>query len=184
MSKRSSRRTFLAGSGHLAGAGWLALHGGAIMAAARSAAAAADLDEPWVNISATDAARLGAVADQVYPPLDGAPGAEAIGAVRFMDAAFGGFMAGPLPMVLAGLDDLDQRSGADDFLSLGFDDRTAVLKQVEATPFFGIVHMLTLCGVFALPSYGGNRDQQGWKAIGFESRHVWQPPFGAYDASA
>lgn len=187
MKKESSRRSFLAHSGLLAGAGWFALHGGAIASAAHHAAEASALEKPWTNISAADATRLGAVADQVYPPLDGEPGAEAMGAVRFMDAAFGGFMAGPLPMVLAGLDDLDQRAhrfGSPSFRALDFDDQTTLVGEIETTPFFGITHMLTLCGVFALPAYGGNQDQLGWKAIGFENRHVWQPPFGEYDASA
>jgi hypothetical protein len=35
--------------------------------------------------------------------------------------------------------------------------------------------------MFALPGYGGNRDAAGWKLIGFEDRHVFQPPFGHYD---
>ncbi len=35
--------------------------------------------------------------------------------------------------------------------------------------------------MFALPSYGGNRDKAGWHLIGFDDRHFWQPPFGYYD---
>ena len=46
------------------------------------------------------------------------------------------------------------------------------------------MRMLTLCGMFALPSWGGNRDEAGWKLLGFEDRHAWQPPFGFYDAEA
>jgi hypothetical protein len=36
--------------------------------------------------------------------------------------------------------------------------------------------------MFSNPSYGGNRDEVGWKLIGFEAPHPWQPPFGYYDA--
>ncbi len=36
-------------------------------------------------------------------------------------------------------------------------------------------------GFLANPSWGGNREGAGWKAIGFEDRHVFQPPFGYYD---
>jgi hypothetical protein len=32
-----------------------------------------------------------------------------------------------------------------------------------------------------MPKYGGNHDKAGWKLLGFEDRHVWQPPFGYYD---
>jgi hypothetical protein len=35
--------------------------------------------------------------------------------------------------------------------------------------------------MFTLPTYGGNRDGVGWKLIGFEDRHTFQPPFGYYD---
>jgi hypothetical protein len=36
--------------------------------------------------------------------------------------------------------------------------------------------------MFAMPVRGGNRDKAGWALIGFVDRHVWQPPFGYYDA--
>jgi hypothetical protein len=35
--------------------------------------------------------------------------------------------------------------------------------------------------MFALPSWGGNRNEAGWKLIGFEDAHVFRPPFGYYD---
>ena len=41
--------------------------------------------------------------------------------------------------------------------------------------------LLTLLGMFSLPSYGGNRGGVGWKLIGFEDAHVFQSPFGYYD---
>ena len=44
------------------------------------------------------------------------------------------------------------------------------------------VRYLTLAGMFSLPEHGGNRDQIGWRLLGFENRHAWQPPFGFYDA--
>jgi hypothetical protein len=65
---------------------------------------------------------------------------------------------------------------------LGFDQQTELVRAIENTDFFGNMHFLTLCGLFALPSYGGNRDSEAWKMIGFEARHVWQHPFGYYDA--
>jgi Gluconate 2-dehydrogenase subunit 3 len=53
--------------------------------------------------------------------------------------------------------------------------------QVERTPFFERVRLLTLLGMFALPKYGGNRDHVGWQLIGFPDQHIFQPPFGYYD---
>jgi hypothetical protein len=55
------------------------------------------------------------------------------------------------------------------------------LRTVDRTPFFDQARLLTLCGMFSSPSYGGNRDGLGWKLIGFEDRHVFEPPFGYYD---
>ncbi len=43
---------------------------------------------------------------------------------------------------------------------------------------------LTHCGMFAMPSRGGNRDRSGWALLGFDNQHAWQPPFGYYDALA
>jgi hypothetical protein len=39
----------------------------------------------------------------------------------------------------------------------------------------------TLYGFLGNSSYGGNRDNVGWKLIGFEDRMAYQPPFGYYD---
>jgi hypothetical protein len=55
------------------------------------------------------------------------------------------------------------------------------LTSIEQTPFFNTTRLLTLLGMFSLPEYGGNRDGVGWKLIGFEDAHVFQPPFGYYD---
>jgi gluconate 2-dehydrogenase gamma chain len=41
---------------------------------------------------------------------------------------------------------------------------------------------VTMVGMFSLPSYGGNIEKIGWRLIGFDDSHVWQPPFGYYDA--
>jgi hypothetical protein len=54
---------------------------------------------------------------------------------------------------------------------------------LERTPFFGNMRFLTLIGLLALPSYGGNADRLGWKLVGFVDQHAWEPPFGHYDAA-
>ena len=38
--------------------------------------------------------------------------------------------------------------------------------------------------MFALPTWGGNRDHAGWHMIGLEHQSRFQPPFGAYDVEA
>ena len=178
-----SRRAFLKNTALASGGAWLGLQLSDVLAA--GASAAAHDGAHWKVLSAAEAVGLGAVADQVFPPTD-TPGAVDIGAVRFMDVALGGFMAGMLPMLQAGLADLDlraQAAGGATFADLPFGAQTGILQAVEKTPFFGNVRFLTLCGLFALPALGGNIDRAGWKALEFEARHAWAPPFGHYDAA-
>lgn len=183
--RRASRRSFLASSGVTLGGAWLGLNAPAVLAAAAEAAGRQANGTDWVNLTAGQAEALGAVADQILPP-DDTPGAAEMGAVQFMDVALGGFMAGLKPVITEGLGTLDQsarETGAANFASLPFAAQTEIIAGIESTPFFARVHMLTLLGVFAMPSHGGNVDQSGWKLIGFEPRYAWQPPFGFYDAA-
>jgi hypothetical protein len=36
-------------------------------------------------------------------------------------------------------------------------------------------------GTLASSRYGGNHEGLGWKLMGFEDQHVFEPPFGYYD---
>lgn len=177
-----SRREFLRRSGLALGGAWLGLNLGEVLATGETAAA--HDGQHWKVLSAAEAAGLAAFADQVFPPTD-TPGASEIGAVRFMDVALGGFMAAALPLIQSGLADLDGRAGAlgeASFAGLPFERQTTVLQAVENTPFFVATRFMTLCGLFALPAHGGNRNLQGWALLDFEARHAWAPPFGYYDA--
>jgi hypothetical protein len=56
------------------------------------------------------------------------------------------------------------------FAALDDSAQIAMLKAEEKSPFFGQVRFLTLAGMFALPSYGGNRETSAG-AVGFDHRH-------------
>ena len=56
--------------------------------------------------------------------------------------------------------------------------------MIERTPFFQAVRFDTIVGMFALPTWGGNRDYAGWHMLGLEHQPQFQPPFGYYDADA
>ena len=178
-----SRRGFLKATGSLAFASlWPA-----VLAAAQDAAAARDAGAEFEQLTAEEAADLAAIAAQIFP-TDELPGATEAGVVYFMDSALRSFMAGAADPVSAGLDALNQKAakvqaGAR-FSGLPGPEQIKLLKAEEATPFFGMVRFMTIAGMFALPVYGGNRDHSGWKVLGFEHRHFWQPPFGHYDAKA
>ena len=130
---------------------------------------------------------MDAFAAQIVPSDPTTPGAREAGAVYFIDRALGSHFAAMREPVKAGLADLDVRArrrtrGVRGFADLGAADQIRVMRQVEDQPFFFTARMLTVMGVFADPSYGGNRDHAGARILGIEHRPSFQPPFGWYDA--
>ena len=186
--QKSSRRNFLAETGKLAGGGWLALNTSMLLAAGQAAEEQREDGGAWVNMTPEEALTFAAVVDQIIPP-DDTPGASDAGVVYFIDGVLDGFMAGAAEMLKQGLQDLDQNatgtfSGSSGFTALTFDQQTEMLQAIDTTPFFNTMIFLTHCGMFAMPSWGGNRELSGWAMLDFDNRHAWQPPFGYYDALA
>ena len=184
--KNRSRREFLSSTGKLAGGGWLALNAPLLLAAAQAAEEQMAAGEAWVSLTIEEATVLSAVVDQVIPP-DDLPGAAEAGVVYFIDQALGGFKSDSRELFRTGVLELEKLAqtrfpGVEGFAVLSFEQQTRILETIDTTPFFNQVIFLTHCGMFANPSWGGNRDQAGWKLLGFDSRHAWQPPFGYYDA--
>lgn len=188
----STRRDFLKSGGSVVGASLLALNTPLFLAACQTAQTNLISKADYVNISTEDALELSAVVDQIIPP-DETPGATDTGVVYFIDAALGGFMAGSSDSLQQGLQDLagkaqlkvSQATGSRNgrFSGLPFDQQTQILKGVEDTPFFETLYFLTMMGMFCLPKYAGNKDNIGWDLLGFDHQHVWQAPFGYYDAA-
>lgn len=188
ISQKSNRRNFLSETGKLAGGGWLALNTPMLLAAGHAAEAHRASEKGWANMTTQEAAAFAALADQIIPP-DDTPGASDAGVVYFIDNVLGGFMAGAGGMLKQGLADLDAASieavpGSSGFAGLTFEQQTGLLQAIETTSFFNTMIFLTHCGMFSMPSWGGNRDRVGWHMLGFDNRHAWQPPFGYYDALA
>jgi len=186
--QKSDRRSFLAETGKLAGGGWLALNTPMLLAAGHAAEEQRETGGAWANMTPEEAVTFAAIVDQIIPP-DDLPGASDTGVVYFIDGVLDGFMAAKARMLKQGLEDLDSRAdtgypGNQEFAGLSFDQQTEILRAVESTPFFNTMIFLTHCGMFAMPSWGGNRKRSGWALLGFDNRHAWQPPFGYYDALA
>jgi gluconate 2-dehydrogenase gamma chain len=182
-----SRRGFLKSSGTVVGASWLAINMPLILSAAEAATEKMKAAAEFKNISPQEAVEFAALADQIIP-RDETPGASDIGVVYYIDEVLGGFMADALPMLRQGLEELNLKSHSVDptinqFSGLPFAQQTAVLKSVEDTPLFEEMMFMTMCGMFSLPVYGGNRNHAGWDLLGFDHQHAWQPPFGYYDAA-
>jgi gluconate 2-dehydrogenase gamma chain len=182
----SSRRSFITSSGQVLGAGWLALNWPGITAAATHAhAAMAESGPRTITIlTAGEARDIDAIASQIIP-TDDTPGAHEAGAVYFIDGALGGFFAAHRDEFRSGYGEftaaLARKHPDARFADLTADRQIEFLKTVDTTGFFQSVRFLTILGLLAAPGYGGNRDGIGWKLIGFEDKHVFEPPFGYYD---
>jgi gluconate 2-dehydrogenase gamma chain len=158
-----------------------------ITQAAREAHASAQLAHgvELSFLSPAEAADVEAVAAQIIP-TDQTPGAREAGVVYFIDRALATFLSQLADDYRAQLGEFqavfrERHHSAASFASLISERQLEYLKAVDHTLFFDTTRLLTLVGMFSLPSYGGNRDGAGWKLIGFEDRHFFQPPFGYYD---
>jgi len=178
-----SRRMFIANSGGVLAGGWLSAALPLISAAAQTACSRRDQNDGYANLNPLDAADLEAIAEQILPSSD-TPGAREAGVIWFIDEALGGFRGKWNDPVREGLGSLNASlTGTARFADLDWERQTEMLQAIETTPFFAMLHFLTIAGMFSLPSYGGNQDKIGWALLNFEDRHAWQPPFGYYDAN-
>ncbi|HSE52084.1 MAG TPA: gluconate 2-dehydrogenase subunit 3 family protein [Gemmatimonadales bacterium] len=189
MPDQVTRRAFLAAAG-AAGAAWLAADPELVHAALAHARRAVASPPPYrfAVLTAAQAAGLEAVAMRIIPS-DGTPGAREAGVIHFIDQALATFAQDQKDPLIAGLDDLNARTKARwpevaAFAALAPEQQDELLRAIEKTPFFGTLRSGTVMGMFSNPSYGGNRDQVGWKLLGFQAHGIYQPPFGYYDAEA
>jgi gluconate 2-dehydrogenase gamma chain len=183
----TSRRDFLRASGGALGAAWLGLQWSDLAAAAEHAheAAAGSIDHEFRVLTPAQARDVEAIAAQIVPSGD-RPGAREAGAVYFIDHVHAGVYSRRAPEFLDRLgafqkDFAASQPGTGQFADLDGPAQLAYLKTIEKTPFFGDMRFLTVLGLLALPSYGGNESKVGWKMVGFVDQHVWSPPFGHYD---
>lgn len=188
----TSRRQFLQGAGGAVGSAWLASCWPAIAAAAEHAHALAGTspaDEAGTTLKVLTTAQardVEAIAAQIVPS-GATPGAREAGVVYFIDHVLAGVFRSEAEGFLGGLESFRKEfalahAGTDSFADLSQAAQLEYLEAIEQTAFFGAMRFLTVLGLLALPSYGGNRDKLGWKLVGFVDRHAWEPPFGHYDA--
>ncbi len=184
-----SRREFLSSSATVLGGGWLWVHLPIASALAVCARESAVRGAPYVTFTDAQGRTMAAFAAQIVPSDAELPGATEAGAVYFVDRALAGPFEWMRDPILGGLADLDTRARVQQPVVAGFADlesgvQETVMREVEATPFFGMARMLTVMGVIADPSYGGNRDGVGARILAMDHRPAYAPPFGDYDAEA
>lgn len=188
-SKGGSRREFLQATGGTLGMAWLATSWPGIAAAAAHAheMMAADTADRsrFVVLTAAQARDVAAIAEQIVPS-GATPGARDAGVVYFIDQVHAGVWKGESAGFVDRLEAFRASStrhhgGTTPFADLAADDQLSFLQHMQHTPFFGEMRFLTILGLLALPSYGGNAGKSGWRLVGFVDRHVWDAPFGEYD---
>jgi hypothetical protein len=134
---------------------------------------------------ANTAAEVEALVAQIIPS-DETPGAREAGVIHFIERALATFDQEKQSAYKAGLEEAhDQRQKmfpqSKSISALTIAQQIELLEAIEKSSFFELLRFHTLVGTFALPSWGGNRNEAGWKLIGFEDAHVFRPPFGYYD---
>ena len=137
-------------------------------------------------LDADEAREIEAIAAQIIP-ADDTPGAREAGAIYFIDRALATFDRDKRPVYTDGLKEVQAKRSSlfpdsKSIAALQPAQQIRLLQAIEQTDFFELVRTHTVLAFFGNPSYGGNRDQIGWKLIGFEDRFHFEPPFGYYDA--
>jgi gluconate 2-dehydrogenase gamma chain len=202
MDNALSRRHFLSHGIMGLSSAWLAAHWPAVVAAADHARRAVQSATPpqFEFFSPEQATEIVAISARIVP-TDDMPGAREAGVVYFIDCALMTFASEDQKIYKAGLPDLQSRvrelfpvvekfssatSEQQDEILLSLDQHAAApprpfRPRPDAQTFFETLRQHTIAGFLIDPDTGGNRDGVGWKVIGREREHMFQPPFGYYD---
>lgn len=205
MNESVSRRHFLSRGAAGLSAVWASAHWPALLAAATHARQAAKSAAPpkFEFFNADEAKEIDAITSRIIP-TDETPGAHEAGVAYFIDRGLTTFSIDDQKTYREGLPELQSRvaemfQGKSKFSELTPDQQDEVLRSFDesaqkgqrqrgglrarpgAQNFFEILRQHTIAGFLIDPDYGGNRDAAGWKVIGREREHMFQPPFGYYD---
>jgi hypothetical protein len=107
---------------------------------------------------------LEAVADRLIPEDSNGPGAVTMGAHLAAIRALDGDLRAQVPAVRAALAAL----GAE-FATAGAEAQDAAIARLETEDprAFGLLRTLVIEGAFGDPIHGGNRDEAGWRLLGY-----------------
>lgn len=202
MNELVSRRQFLSGGATGLSGVWVSAHLPALMAAAEHAHRAVNSATPpkFEFFTPEQAAEIDAITARIIP-MDDTPGAREAGVVYFIDRGLATFAVDDQKTYREGLPELQARvaelfPGNSKFSTLSAEQQDEVLHSFDeggssgrrpfrarpgAQNFFETLRQHTIAGFLIDPDYGGNHDGVGWKLIGREREHMFQPPFGYYD---
>jgi hypothetical protein len=198
-----SRRRFLSQAGVGVGAAWVSAHWPEMVAAATHAHQAVQSGAPYKFefFTPAEATEIDALSARIIP-TDDTPGAREAGVLYFIDRAVVTFGSGDQQKYRDGLVELQSAvhenfPGAEKFSALTPEQQDGLLHTIEASQnekpprrrrlnsgqtFLEALRVATISGFLIDPEAGlGNRGGVGWKVIGREPAHSFQPPFGYYD---
>ncbi len=197
-----SRRDFLSRGSAAVSAVWLSAHWPAIVAAAEHAHQAAKSSAPrkFQFFTPEEAVEIDAISARIIPS-DETPGAREAGVVYFIDRALTTFAVDDQKTYREGLPSLQARvrelfPSVEKFSSATPEQQDQILHSLDeqtgparrhsrpggaSSSFFQAIRVHTIVGFLVEPDSGGNRDGVGWKVIGRDPEHMFQPPFGYYD---
>jgi hypothetical protein len=168
------------------GGAWLAANSSELLAAAtRASRLDTDQLQSFRVLTAEEAREIEA-ATALIVPSDDTPGAREARVVHFVDQSLATFAKDQkvgMQSAVAELRKRARRKGASSFAALGEADQIRILEDMEknAADQFNTLWSVTLVGMLANPSYGGNFAKAGWKWIGFSDQFSWAAPYGWYD---
>jgi gluconate 2-dehydrogenase gamma chain len=199
-----NRRNFLVRAGTGLGAIWASANLPSLLSAATHAHAAAKAVPPpkFEFFTPEEAVEVEAITARIIP-TDDTPGAREAGIVYFIDRALTTFSTDDQKTYREGLPELQARvtemfPGSAKFSALTSDQQDEILHSFDenanstgrrrafrsrpgAQNVFETMLQHTMAGFLIDPDYGANHDGVGWKLIGRERDHMFQPPFGYYD---
>jgi hypothetical protein len=198
------RRDFLLRSCSSLTAVWLSAHWSALLSAASHARNAAQSSAaPKLEFfTADDAKEIDAITDRIIP-TDQTPGAHEAGVVYFIDRALMTFAIDNQKDYREGLPEFQARThelfpAIDKFSAATAKQQDEIVRSFdEESPsspnhrpnraraaghnFFETLRAHTIIAFLLDPDAGGDPNGIGWKLIGREREHMFQPPFGYYD---
>jgi gluconate 2-dehydrogenase gamma chain len=201
MTSDFTRRQFLSRAGGAVSAVWLSAHWPALLSAAEHARQAANSASPpkFQFFTPEQAAGIDAITARILPS-DETPGAREAGIVYFIDRGLATFAVDDQKTYREGLPALESRvrelfPNVEKFSSATPEQQDQILHSLDdhagqggnfgpntvAKRFFETVRIHTITGFLLDPDFSGNRDGTGWKVIGRDREHMFQPPFGYYD---
>jgi gluconate 2-dehydrogenase gamma chain len=202
MIENLSRRNFLSRGSAAVSAVWLSAHWPALLAAAEHAHQAVKSSTPpkFQFFTPEEAVEVDAISARIIPS-DETPGAREAGVVYFIDRALTTFAVEDQKTYREGLPAVQTHvreffPSLEKFSTATPEQQDQILHAMDeqAGPahlhsrssgasgsFFKTMRVHTIVGFLIDPDSGGNRDGVGWKVIGREPEHTFQPPFGYYD---